>query len=223
VENLEKKVDGIPVLKGFNLVVNDHDKIAFIGNSSVQKSTLLSLIAGDGTPDSGLVSWGSTIKSTYFPKENAAFFQGAESLFNWLAQFSPSQETTYIRGFLGRMLFSGDEALKQVSVLSGGERVRCMLSRMMLTGANALILDEPTSHLDLEAITALNTGLIEFPGVALFTSHDHQFVSTIANRMVELTPSGVIDRPVPFEEYIASPQIQKLREEMYHGHDRINL
>jgi ATPase subunit of ABC transporter with duplicated ATPase domains len=174
-------------------------------------------------PDSGTVSWGVTITRAYFPKENSAYFSGDLSIIDWLCQFTKNTDITFIRGFLGRMLFSGDESLKSVSVLSGGEKVRCMLSKMMISGANALILDEPTNHLDLESITALNEGLAAFPEAALFTSHDHQFVSTIATRVLELTPGGLIDRVTNFDDYWSDPDIQKLRDSMYHGHIRLNL
>jgi len=223
IDGLEKEIDGTRVLDRFNLSVNDGDKIAFLGNSGTAKTALFDIITGTTQPDNGSVVWGSTIKQAYFPKENSAFFNGDLSIFDWLQQFTDNGDTSFIRGFLGRMLFSGDEAMKKVSVLSGGEKVRCMLCRMMLTGANALILDEPTNHLDLESITALNTGLIEFQGVVLFTSHDHQFVSSLANRIIEMTPSGIIDKVMPFDEYISDPEIQKLREAKYHGHDRISL
>ncbi|MFH0920716.1 MAG: ATP-binding cassette domain-containing protein [Fibrobacterota bacterium] len=223
IENLDQRLDGVKILDRFNLSVNAGDKIAFLGNSSVAKTALFEIVSGNTKPDSGTVVWGSTIKTAYFPKENNAFFEGDASILDWLSQYSVNDEIPFIRGFLGRMLFSGDEALKKVSVLSGGERVRCMLSRMMLSGANALVLDEPTNHLDLESITSLNTGLIDFSGVVLFTSHDHQFVSSLANRIIEMTPGGVIDKAMPFDEYIANPEVQKLRELQYHGHDRISL
>lgn len=223
VENLIKTVDNARVLDRFSLSADPGDKIAFIGHSSVAKTALLDILAGESAPDSGAVAWGQTITAAYFPKENGKYFTGDESICDWLARSTGQQDTAYLRGFLGRMLFSGDEAMKKVSVLSGGERVRCMLSRMMLSGANALILDEPTNHLDLETITALNTGLIRFPGAVFFTSHDHQFVSTVANRIVEMTPAGVIDFPMAFDEYIADPRVQALREKLYRGHDRIDL
>lgn len=165
-----------------------------------------------------------TITSTYFPKENSAYFENDLTLVDWLGQYSPPTEgETFARGFLGRMLFSGEEAMKRTGVLSGGERVRCMLARMMLTGANALILDEPTNHLDLESITALNDGLIAFPEVILFASHDHEFVSTIANRIVEITSGGVIDRVMGFEEYLENADVARERDELYHGHAEFSL
>lgn len=223
IENISKTIDGTRVLDDFSLTVNRNDKIVLIGPSSVAKTTLFQLIARELTPDSGAITPGVTITTSYFPKDNSEYFSGDISIIDWLCQYSKSTDITYIRGFLGRMLFSGDESMKSVSVLSGGERVRCMLSKMMLSGANVLILDEPTNHLDLESISALNTGLAEFPEVVLFTSHDHQFVSTIANRIVEITPSGVIDRIMNFDDYMTDPDVQKLRDKMYSGHTRISL
>ena len=223
IDNVSKTIDGTRVLHDFSLTVNRGDKIAFIGTSSLSRSTLFSIVAKEIEQDQGVITWGSTMTFSYFPKENAGFFTGAMSVIDWLCQFTRLTDITFIRGYLGRMLFSGDESLKSVSVLSGGERVRCMLSKMMLSGANALVLDEPTNHLDLESISALNTGLIEFPGVVLFASHDHQFVSTIANRIVEITPGGVIDRIMNFDDYMADTDVQKLRDRMYHGHNRISL
>jgi ATPase subunit of ABC transporter with duplicated ATPase domains len=165
-------------------------------------------------PDSGNCRWGVTITSTYFPKENSAYFANDLNLIEWLCQYPPHEGESFARGFLGRMLFSGDEATKMTNVLSGGEKVRCMLARMMLTNANALLFDEPTNHLDLESITALNNSLINYSEVILFTSHDHKFVSTVANRIVELTPGGVIDRVMSFDEYLESSDINALREEL---------
>jgi len=165
-----------------------------------------------------------TITPAFFPKDNNDYFANDLSLVEWLGQFSPPTEgESFARGFLGRMLFSGDEAMKKTSVLSGGERVRCMLSRMMLSGANALILDEPTNHLDLESITALNNGLISFSEVVLFSSHDHEFVSTVANRIVEITPGGIIDRVMGFDEYLENGDVAKLRDELFHGHGELSL
>jgi len=163
-------------------------------------------------PDSGSCRWGVTITNTYFPKENSAYFANNLNLIEWLCQYPPHEGESFARGFLGRMLFSGDEATKMTNVLSGGEKVRCMLARMMLTNANVLIFDEPTNHLDLESITALNNSLISFSEVMLFASHDHKFVSTIANRIIELTPGGVIDRVMSFDEYLASADVNALRE-----------
>jgi len=195
-----------------------------VGGNSLAKTTLFQILAGELEPDSGSFRWGVTITSAYFPKENRAYFENDLNLIEWLGQYSPPTEgETFARGFLGRMLFSGDEATKKTSVLSGGERVRCMLARMMLTGANALILDEPTNHLDLESITALNNGLIAYSEVVLFASHDHEFVSTVANRIVEFTPGGVIDRAMEFEEYLESAEIARIRDELCHGHRDLSL
>lgn len=223
VQDIRKDVDGIRVLNDFSLTVTRSDKIVFLGPNSVAKTTLFQILAKEVQPDSGSFSWGVTISPAYFPKDHSAYFTSDLSVIDWLSQYTTLTNITEIRGFLGRMLFTGDDSQKKVGVLSGGERVRCMLSKMMLSGANALILDEPTNHLDLESITALNTGLTEFPEVVLFTSHDHQFVSTIANRIVEFTPGGVIDRVMPFDEYLEDPDVHALRDRLYHGHSRINL
>ena len=223
VEGLCKSVEGAPVLENFSLTVNRDDKIAFVGQNSLVKTVLFEIVAGAMKPDAGDYRWGETITTAYFPKENGAFFDSELSLLEWLRQYSEERDETFVRGFLGRMLFSGEEALKKVNVLSGGERVRCMLSRMMLSGANALILDEPTNHLDLESITSLNNGLMQFPEVVLFASHDHQFIDTVANRIIEITPSGVIDRQMRFDEYIESDDVRALRDEYYHGHQRLSM
>ena len=224
IQGLSKNIEGVDVLKDLDLVVRKGDKIAFVGSNSLAKTTLFQILAGEIEPDSGIFRWGITITSAYFPKENSSFFANDLNLIEWLGQYSPPTEgETFARGFLGRMLFSGDEALKKTSVLSGGERVRCMLSRMMLSGANALILDEPTNHLDLESITALNDGLIAFSEVVLFASHDHEFVSTVANRIVEITPGGVIDRVMGFDEYLEDWDVAAERERLYHGHAELTL
>ncbi|MDR1389344.1 MAG: ATP-binding cassette domain-containing protein [Treponema sp.] len=227
VLRIEKISDAASGLAGFSLQVNKGEKIAFVGTEHQAKTAIFDRIgaeAGEG------VYWGQTISYSYFPKENSSFFKDTVSITGWLKQYSPDEDETYVRGFLGRMLFSGDEALKPVNVLSGGERVRCMLARMMLSGANVLILDEPTNHLDLEAITALNEGLIAFPGVILFNSHDHEFISSIANRIVELLPprapgeaSGVIDRMMGFEEYLADENVKALRAEAFHHAERLQI
>jgi ATPase subunit of ABC transporter with duplicated ATPase domains len=203
VKHLSCKVDGVAALEDFSLTVNKGDKIAFVGQEWLARTTLFRILAGELPPDSGHFRWGVTITPAYFPKENGSYFDNELTLVEWLRQFSPPAEgESFARGFLGRMLFSGDEALKKTSVLSGGERVRCMLSKMMLANANVLILDEPTNHLDLETITALNNALIAFPEVLLFASRDHEFVATLANRIVEITPEGIIDRRIGFEEYL---------------------
>jgi ATPase subunit of ABC transporter with duplicated ATPase domains len=203
VEELTKTIDGEKVLNNVSFMVNKGDKIAFVGDNGIAKTTLFQILMGEMEPDSGEFKWGITTSQSYFPNDNSKFFDGVElNLVDWLRQFSEEKSETFIRGFLGRMLFSGEEALKNANVLSGGERVRCMLSRMMLSGANAIILDEPTNHLDLESITAVNNGLINFPGTILFTSHDHQFVQTVANRIIEITPDGIIDKQMTYDEYL---------------------
>lgn len=223
IEQLNKTIDGLPTLKNFTLTVNPGDKIAFIGSNDIAKTTFFELIVGEMEADAGKIEWGITTSLAYFPKENSHFFDTDLNLVEWLAQFSKDNSESFLRGFLGRMLFSGEEALKKANVLSGGEKVRCMLSRMMLSGANILILDEPTNHLDLEAITALNDGLIRFPEVVLFSSHDYQFVETVANRIVEIAPKGVIDRQMRFEEYINDPTVQALRDQFYQGHQELRV
>ena len=224
ITGLTKAIDGIKVLDNFDLVVRKNDKIAFVGGASLARTTLFQLLTGELEPDSGSFRWGVTISHAYFPNENSAYFTNDFNLIQWLGQYSPPTEgETFARSFLGRMLFSGDEAMKKTSVLSGGERVRCMLARMMLSGANALILDEPTNHLDLESITALNDGLIAYSEVILFASHDHEFVSTVANRIIEITPGGVIDRVGAFDEYLESAEVAAERDQLYHGHAEASL
>ena len=224
IKNLSKEIDGVAVLKDLTLTINKGDKVAFVGGNGLAKTTLFQILAGEMEPDSGSFRWGVTISNSYFPKENNAFFDNDYNLVEWLRQFAPPQEgESFSRGFLGKMLFSGEEAMKKTSVLSGGERVRCMLARMMLIGANALILDEPTNHLDLESITALNNGLIDFPEVILFSSHDHQFVATMANRIVEITPGGIIDRMMNFDDYLESAEVSRLRDELFHEHHDLDL
>ncbi|WNQ09119.1 ATP-binding cassette domain-containing protein [Paenibacillus aurantius] len=216
VENLSKTVDGEPLLNNVSFTINKGDKIAFVGPNGHAKSTLFEILMKEQEADSGSFTWGVTTSQAYFPIDNSKYFDGVElNLIDWLRQYSKEQDESFLRGFLGRMLFSGEEALKQASVLSGGEKVRCMLSRMMMVGANVLILDEPTNHLDLESITALNNGLVDFDGTVLFVSHDHQFIQTIANRIIEITPKGLIDRMMTFDEYLENPDVQKLRQEMY--------
>jgi ATPase subunit of ABC transporter with duplicated ATPase domains len=224
IEGLSKTVDGVKVLNNLTLIVRKNDKIALVGGNGLAKTTLFQILAGELQPDSGSFRWGVTITSAYFPKENSSYFENDLNLIEWLGQYSPPTEgETFARGYLGRMLFSGDEATKKCAVLSGGERVRCMLARMMLTGANAIILDEPTNHLDLESITALNDGLIAFSEVVLFASHDHEFVATVANRIVEITPGGVIDRVMGFEEYLEDAEVVRERDALYHGHAELRL
>ncbi|MBU0968959.1 MAG: ATP-binding cassette domain-containing protein [Proteobacteria bacterium] len=224
IKGLGKEIEGTPVLNNFSLTVNKGDKIAFVGGNTLAKTTLFQILAGEIEPDSGSFRWGVTISSSYFPKENSSYFDNNMNLVEWLRQFAPANEgESFARGFLGKMLFSGEEAMKKTSVLSGGERVRCMLSRLMLSGANVLMLDEPTNHLDLESITALNDGLIAYPEVVLFTSHDHQFVATVSNRIVEITPAGIIDRMMPFDEYLINEDVARLRAELYHGDTGLKL
>ena len=224
VTGLTKAIDGVKVLDKFDLTARKGDKIAFVGGASLARTTLFQILAGELEPDSGSFRWGVTINHAYFPNENSAFFTNDLNLIQWLGQYSPPTEgETFARSFLGRMLFSGEEAMKKTSVLSGGERVRCMLARMMLSGANALLLDEPTNHLDLESITALNDGLIAYSEVILFASHDHEFVSTVANRIIEITPGGVIDRVGAFDEYLESAEVAAERDLLYHGHAELRL
>lgn len=202
VEGLTKTIDGVKVLDNVSFILGREDKIAFMGNE-IAVTALFKILMGEMEPDSGSFKWGVTTSQAYFPKDNSEYFNGCElSLVDWLRQYSEEKSESYLRGFLGRMLFSGEEALKEASVLSGGEKVRCMLSRMMLSSANVLILDQPTNHLDLESITAVNNGLIDFKSVLLFACHDHQFVQTVANRIIEILPEGVLDRKSTYDEYL---------------------
>ncbi len=215
LKDVSKSIDGVKVLDRVNLVINPDEKVAFVGPDGVARSALFDIIAGVEKPDEGEVVWGTTITHSYFPKDNGPFFEDEINMVDWLRQFSEDQSESFVRGFLGRMLFAGEESKKKVSVLSGGERVRCMLARMMLSGANTLVLDEPTNHLDLESIEALNDGLIRYSEVVLFASHDHQFVQTIANRIIEITPGGIIDKMTNFDAYIEAPDIIELRKKYY--------
>lgn len=216
VEGLSKSIDGEAVLKDISFTVAKGDKIAFVGPDGLAKTTLFKILMGELEADSGEYKWGVTTTQAYLPKDNSDYFDGVElNLVDWLRQFSKDQEESFIRGFLGRMLFSGEESLKQASVLSGGEKVRCMLARMMLSGANVLILDEPTNHLDLESITSINNGLISFTGTMLFVSHDHQFIETIANRIIEITPNGLIDRRMTYDEYLENAEVKKQLAALY--------
>ena len=218
IEGISKAQEGRPVLSGLTLTVRPGDKIAFVGHEHLAKTALFRILAGEDTPDAGTFTWGQTIAMSYFPRENAQLFESDTPLVSWLSQYSPTDDETFVRSFLGRMLFTGDEGLKPVRVLSGGERVRCLLARLMLSGANCLILDEPTNHLDLEAIEALDEGLVDFTGVLLFTSHDHEFVTSIANRIIEICPGGVIDRSMSFDDYLLDTKVDALRDSYYHGH-----
>ncbi len=215
IKNLSKTIEGEKVLDNLSLTINPTDKVAFVGPNHYAKTVLFQILAGEMEPDEGSYTWGVTTSLSYFPKDNSKMFQEGESIADYLQKFSKEDDDTYVRSFLGRMLFSGDEALKPCNVLSGGERVRVVLAKMMLEGANCLIFDEPTSHLDLESIQALNNGLIDFKGVILFNSHDHQFVDSIANRIIEFTPDGIIDRMTNFESYLADESVKAIREKAY--------
>ncbi len=216
IEGLGKTIEGELMFKGLTLRVDKGEKIAFLGPLDRVKTTLFQILMGEIEADEGAFKWGASTTRAYYPRENAKYFEGDLNLVDWLRQYSKETDENFVRGFLGRMLFSGEETLKKTSVLSGGERVRCMLSRMMLVGANVLLLDEPTNHLDLESITSLNKGLENFSGTVLFSSHDHQFVQTVANRIIELTPKGIIDyRDIHLDDYLADPAIKAKRHELY--------
>ncbi len=212
VEHLSKTIDGVKVLDDISFIINRDDKVAFVGSNTLAATTLFKILAGEMEPDEGSYKWGVTTSNSYFPKDNTKDFSGNEIIVDWLMQFSPEKDVTYVRGFLGRMLFSGEDGVKKVNVLSGGEKVRVMLSKMMIMGSNVLIMDEPTNHLDMESITALNNGLMKFPGVVLFTSQDHQFIQTIANRIMEITPSGLIDKITTYDEYLDSDELARKRQ-----------
>ena len=216
VENLTKTVNGVKVLDNITFRLTKGDKVIFLSKNEQAITMLFKILAGEEEPDSGSYKWGVTTAVSYLPNDNTKYFEGIKmNLIDWLRQYSEEQAESYIRGFLGRMLFSGEEVLKSASVLSGGEKVRCMLSRMMINNSNVLIMDDPTNHLDLESITALNEGLIRFTGGILFSSHDHQFINTIASRVIELTPKGVVDKMTTFDEYLENDDLQKKIEEMY--------
>ena len=190
--------------------------MVILSRNDIAKTTLFQILAGELEPDSGTYEWGITTSQSYFPKDNTEFFENSDlTLIEWLGQFSEDQHEQYLRGFLGRMLFSGEEATKKAKVLSGGEKVRCMLSKMMLSNSNVLLLDNPTDHLDLESITSLNKSLIKFPGTILFTTHDHEFIQTVANRIIEITPNGLVDKMMEYDEYIDDENVQKRLEELY--------
>ena len=218
VEGLSKKAeDGTHLFKGVSFAVNREDKIALVGRNMQAISTLFDILMGEAKADSGTFSWGVTITKTYFPKDPTEFFDVDLNLVDWLRQYSVEKDESFIRGFLGRMLFSGEESLKKAGVLSGGEKVRCMLSKMMLSASNVLVMDDPTNHLDLESITALNNGLIDFNGNVLFYSHDHQFIQTVANRIIEIGPNGMLDKLMSYDEYIQDSYIKAQREALYEG------
>lgn len=213
VENLSKTIDGVKVLDNVSFIVGHDDKIAFVGSNETAKTTLFKILAGELEPDEGNYKWGVTTSQSYFPKDNTEIFDNDLQIVEWLTQFSEIKDATYVRGFLGRMLFAGDDGVKKMKVLSGGEKVRVLLSRMMITGANVLILDEPTDHLDMESITALNNGLMKFTGVILFASRDHQVVQTTANRIIEFLPNGsMIDKITTYDEYLENDEMARKRQ-----------
>ena len=213
VENLSKTIDGVKVLDNISFTLRHDDKVAFVGSNELAKTTLFQILMGEMEPDSGSFKWGVTTSQAYFPKDNSAEFDSDLVIYDWLQQYSPVKDITYVRGFLGRMLFAGDDGAKKVRVLSGGEKVRCMLSKMMISGANVLVFDEPTNHLDMESITALNNGMMKFPGVILFSSRDHQIVQTTANRIMEIVPGGkMIDKITTYDEYLESDEMARKRQ-----------
>lgn len=212
VSNISKTIDGVKVLDNVSFILSSEDKVAFVGSNEIAKTTLFKILAGELEPDSGEFKWGITTSLSYFPKDHNVEFENEYSILDWLMQYSPEKDTTFVRGFLGRMLFSGEEALKKVNVLSGGEKVRCLFSKMMMSGANILIFDEPTNHLDMESITALNNALIKFPGVILFSCQDHQIVQTTANRIIEFTENGIIDKKTTYDEYLENDEDAKKRQ-----------
>ena len=214
VEGISKTIDGVKMLDNISFTLGHDDKVAFVGPNVNATTTLFKILAGEMEPDAGSYKWGVTTSQAYFPKDNTKEFASDDTIVDWMMPYSPEKDVTYVRGFLGRMLFSGDDGLKRVNVLSGGERVRCMLSRMMMSGANTMILDEPTNHLDMESITALNNGMIKYPGVLLFTSQDHQFVQTTANRIMEITPGGLIDKQCTYDEYLENDELARKRQIM---------
>ena len=217
IKKLSFTEESVELLKDINLKINRTDKVAFVGIEHNSVSALFDIIAGVKNPSAGEFFWGQTTSAAYLPRDSSSYFANDLNITDWLKQYSKEQDDAYVRGFLGRMLFSGDESLKPVKVLSGGEKVRCMLSKLMLSGANVLIMDDPTNHLDLEAIQSLNEALIDFPGVVLFTSHDHEFIQSIANRIIEITPNGIIDRMTTFDSYISDAQVTETRNKLYEG------
>ena len=223
IKDLCKTIDGQVIFDHLNLTINPNDKVAFVGPNHYAKTVLFQILAGEMEPDSGSYTWGVTTSLSYFPKDNTKMFDSDISIADYLQQFSKEDDDTFVRSFLGRMLFTGDEALKSCRVLSGGEKVRVVLAKMMLEGANCMIFDEPTSHLDLEAIQALNDGLINFRGTLLFNSHDHQFVDSVANRIIEFTPAGLIDRYTNFENYINDESVKAIRDKAYEGKHTVVL
>ena len=217
VEHLSYAQNGATLFKDLEFFVNKGDKIAFLSKDSLALSSFFQILMGELKPTSGKFTFGQTITTAYLPGNNESFFQSSDNLIEWLRQFAEDEnkDEVYIRGFLGKMLFSGEEVFKKCSVLSGGEKVRCMISRMMIPGANLLILDEPTNHLDLESITAFNNALKDFPGTVLFTSHDHEFTHTVSNRIIEITPNGFIDKLMSYDEYIESEKVAEQKQLLY--------
>ncbi len=216
VEKLSKTINGEKVLDNISFILGREDKVAFVGGNELAKTTLFQILMGEMEPDEGTYKWGVTTSQAYFPKDPTNEFNNDYTIADWLMSYSPVDDITYVRGFLGRMLFAGEDGVKKVKVLSGGEKVRCLLSKMMISGANCLILDEPTNHLDMESITALNNGLIKFPGMAIFACHDHQFVETTANRIMEILPNGtLIDKITTYDEYLASDEMARKRTSVY--------
>ena len=212
VEGISKTIDGVKILDNVSFTLGREDKVAFVGANEAAKTVLFQILAGEMEPDEGSYKWGVTTSQSYFPKDNTAIFDNDLIIVDWLTQFSEIKDATYVRGFLGRMLFAGEDGVKKMKVLSGGEKVRVLLSRMMIEGSNVLILDEPTDHLDMESITALNNGIIKFPGVLLFSSRDHQIVQTTANRIIEILPNGtIVDKISTYDEYLESDEMARKR------------
>ena len=214
VEKLSKTIDGVKVLDHISFTINKNDKVAFVGPNTIATTTLFRILAGEMEPDEGNYKWGVTTSQGYFPKDFNKEFESDDRIVDWLTQYSEEKDATYVRGFLGRMLFAGEDGVKKVKVLSGGEKVRCLLSKLMIMGSNVLIMDEPTNHLDMESITALNNGMIKFPGVILFSSQDHQLLQTTANRIMELTNTGLIDKQTTYDEYLANDELARKRQVM---------
>ena len=212
MDHISKTIDGEKILDNISFILNREDKVALVGPNERAKTVLFQILAGEMEPDEGSYKWGLTTTQAYFPKDNSAEFDNEDTIVEWLTQYSEEKDVTYVRGFLGRMLFAGEDGVKKVKVLSGGEKVRCMLSKLMISGANALMLDEPTDHLDMEAITALNNGLIKFPGVLIFSSRDHQIVETTANRIMEIVNGQLIDKITTYDEYLANDEMARKRQ-----------
>ena len=214
VEKMSKTIDGVKVLDNISFTINKGDKVAFVGPNTIATTTLFQILAGEMEPDEGNYKWGVTTSQGYFPKDFTKEFDNDYIIVDWLTQYSEEKDATYVRGFLGRMLFAGEDGVKKVKVLSGGEKVRCLLSKLMIMGSNVLIMDEPTNHLDMESITALNNGMMKFPGVILFSSQDHQLLQTTANRIMELTNTGLIDKQTTYDEYLANDELARKRQVM---------